>query len=159
MHIIPYNKYINGVIYTITSVVNPNLIYIGSTNLDIKQRLFIHKCGYRRYINKIGNYITAYDLFKLGNIKMEMLLKCPCSNRRELDKIEGLIIASRSCINKNVAGGKSKNKDAMRSYFKDYYKQHREDLIKNNLRYYYNNRERCKDRQRRYMENKKTKAI
>jgi hypothetical protein len=136
MHIIPYNKYINGIIYTITSVVNPNLIYIGSTNLDIKQRLFIHKCGYRRYINKIGNYITAYDSFKLGNIKIEILLKCPCSNRRELEKIEGLIIASRPCINKNVAGGKS-NKDATRLYLKNYYKKHREELIRNNLRYYY----------------------
>ena len=158
MHIIPHNKYINGIIYTITSVVNPNLIYIGSTNLDIKQRLFIHKCWYRRYINKIGNYITAYDLFKLGNIKIEILLKCPCSTRRELEKIEGLIIASRPCIHKNVAAGKS-NKDATRLYLKNYYKKHREELIRNNLRYYYNNRERCKDRQRRYTENKKTKVI
>ena len=110
--IIPYNKYINGKIYKITSCIDPSLIYVGSTCLSLGSRLAIHKCGYRRYISNVGTYIKAYDLFKLGKIKMELIPSCPSTFKNYLEKsriclyiiLSGLIkiILDLQKINRNI---------------------------------------------------------
>ena len=141
--IILYNKYINGKIYKITSCIDPSLIYVSSTCLSLGSRLAIHKCGYRRCISNVGTYIKAYDLFKLGKIKMELITSCPSTSKNYLEKIENIFINNIKCVNKNNAGFAKDKRDYYKNYYKNYYILHRQHILDSALKYYYNNKEKC----------------
>lgn len=91
--------------------------YIGSTKLELKQRLNIHKNAYKSYIRKgIGNWYTCFNIMSHGmeSIHIKALEKNVSSDmlkKRERFYIENLPL----CINKNIPGS-TPNESAKRWY-------------------------------------------
>ena len=79
------NKYNESKIYKITSE-HIDKIYIGSTNQKyLCSRIACHKAYYKRW--KADNkkpYCSSYELYKLGDVKYELLELYNCNNKKEL---------------------------------------------------------------------------
>ena len=75
------NKYQQGKIYKLVSSYTDE-IYIGSTcQRYLCNRLSIHKYD---YINNPESKISCYKLFKLGDVKIELIENYPCNSKQEL---------------------------------------------------------------------------
>ena len=75
------SKYLQGKIYKLTSI-HTDEIYIGSTcQRYLSNRLRCHRYD---YINKLKNNISSGNLFKLGDVKIELIENYPCNSREEL---------------------------------------------------------------------------
>lgn len=77
------NIYENGKIYKISSIMS-NDIYIGSTIKTLEQRLKSHKNHYKCYTNGKSHYITAFDIIKYDDCKIELLEIYPSKNKEIL---------------------------------------------------------------------------
>ena len=91
------NKYQQGKIYKLTSI-HTNEIYVGSTiRKYLCHRLGEHKYEYK---NKIDKNLSSSKLFKLGNVKIELIELYPCNSKKELIMREQYWIDSfPNCIN------------------------------------------------------------
>ena len=82
-------NYENGKIYTIRSVSNKELIYVGSTCQKLCMRWMDHKnrCKQDKY-----QHITLYKkMIELGtkDFYIELYQEFPCQNKEQLTKREG----------------------------------------------------------------------
>ena len=67
------NEIIDGCVYKIVSLVNPDLVYFGSTN-NFKKRISKHKSDYKSYINKkLKTCLTYFEIFNLGKYSTEIV--------------------------------------------------------------------------------------
>lgn len=79
--------YSKGQIYTIRSLSNPKLIYVGSTT-DTKSRRFSrHKSNY-----KLNKYCASHEILKRGDAYCELHELFPCECRDQLEAREGQVI-------------------------------------------------------------------
>ena len=68
---------INGKIYSIRTLTNENLIYIGSTKEPrLSARLSKHKSNYKAYLAGCYGYTTAFKIIELGNVYIEIVEDC-----------------------------------------------------------------------------------
>ena len=75
------NKYQQSKIYKLTSI-HTNEIYVGSTCYKyLCQRLRCHRYD---YINNPEYNVSCYKLFKLGDVKIELIENYPCNSSQEL---------------------------------------------------------------------------
>jgi len=81
------NEYNNGKIYKITSP-DMDQIYIGSTTLELSERLRRHESDYNRYLNGKRNNITAFELIKQNSYSITLIENVNVENRKELERIE-----------------------------------------------------------------------
>jgi hypothetical protein len=99
------NKYQSGKVYALKCN-KTNKVYIGSTCNELFNRLNAHKANYKKYLTTNHNYITAYDILKEGDYKIELLELFPCNTHNELLLREKhyvqLFREDGSCINKNM---------------------------------------------------------
>jgi GIY-YIG catalytic domain len=95
------SKYLQGKIYKLTSI-HTNEIYVGSTCYKyLSQRLKIHKYD---YINKPEHNVSCYKLFKLGDVKIELIENYPCNSSQELCMREQYWLETLSnCVNMHNA--------------------------------------------------------
>tara|TARA_R110001606_G_C14906204_1_gene594701 strand:+ start:81 stop:530 length:450 start_codon:yes stop_codon:yes gene_type:complete len=91
-----------GKIYKIYSVINPEVFYIGSTfQENLLCRLAQHKCYYK---NNYKRKYTSSKVFELGETKIELIKVIKCCNKTELDRAEGILIKELKSVNKNISG-------------------------------------------------------
>ena len=88
--------YSTSKIYKIWSA-QTNAIYIGATTKNLCDRMAGHKYAFKK-----GSGITAKQILKYPDAKIELIIECPCSNKEQLNATEGLYIRSLSCVNKNI---------------------------------------------------------
>jgi len=94
------DEIIDGCVYKIISVVNPELVYFGSTN-NFKKRMQGHKDDYKRYLNKkLKTCFTYFEIFDLGNYTTEIVKEYKQITRRELNNFETDFIQNNKCVNK-----------------------------------------------------------
>jgi len=79
-----------GYIYIIYSE-NHNDVYIGSTKLELNNRLKQHELNLRKYNRQKYNYVSSFDVLNKGNYKIDYLHKGE-HNRKSLRVIEGKMI-------------------------------------------------------------------
>lgn len=87
-------SYARGKIYTIRSRSRPDLIYVGSTIQALTVRFGKHKykpCSSRQIIDIGDAYIELYENY-------------PCTGKEELNRREGEVIRSMTCVNHNIPG-------------------------------------------------------
>ena len=97
-----------GYVYALRSYQTDD-IYIGSTFGVLRQRLYQHKKNLEQYNAGKQNYITSYEIVKFDDAFIEMIEKYENVNKMELHKHEGVTIRNTgNCVNKNIAGGKTK---------------------------------------------------
>ena len=109
------NNYLNAKIYKLTSP-NTEEIYVGSTCYKyLCERLSVHKY---EHINKPENKNTSSSkLFKLGNVKIELIELYSCNSRKELIQREQYWLETLpNCINKNKAYRSEEYKKAYDNY-------------------------------------------
>ena len=93
-----------GVIYTVRSRSEPELIYIGSTIETLSRRLTKHRSDYKRYLEGKMNYVTVFDVTKFNDYYIELLEEFPCENKQQLDQREGYHQREIVCVNMRQAG-------------------------------------------------------
>ena len=137
-------NYGNGKIYKIVANNGKDGdIYIGSTSKKyLSQRMDRHRCAYKEW--KLGNFhfITAFELFdKYGveNCKIILIENCPCESKDELIARERHWYESLECFNKNKPG--IFNELGKTQYNKEYYIEHKTDLLQASKIYHTNNKE------------------
>lgn len=140
-----FNKYSNSKIYTVRSLINPDLIYVGSTTQPICKRFSGHKalCKYGKsgslYKHIIDNdwsdwYIELHEYY-------------PCNNKEELCKREGEVIREIGTINKQIAGRSNKESH------KEWYDNNREHCLAKHKEWCENNREHNLAKMKEWREN------
>ena len=75
--------YQNGKIYHIIDLVS-NECYIGSTTLDLSQRLAQHVCSYKRWLNGKTNFVTSYIIIEKGDYDIVLIENYPCNSKEAL---------------------------------------------------------------------------
>jgi len=95
--------YSKGIIYAIRSYSTDD-VYIGSTCSTLTKRLSEHKKDYEIWLKKDYKYVTSYEVLKHDDYYIELVEECPCENKAQLNRREGEVIRSVTCVNKCVAG-------------------------------------------------------
>ena len=158
------NKYHNGKIYAIKSPQTEKM-YIGSTaDKYICTRFHCHNYKYKKYLNNKFNFITSFEIIKLGDAYIETLELYPCNNKQELLKREGqLIIQHKSnCVNKKIEGinTKKRRQEYSKVYAKKYYQNNYEFKRNQSKKYYVDHKEHLKEYQKQYqIKDKKSKQM
>jgi hypothetical protein len=137
-------------IYKLYSITKPDLIYIGSTGLDLQVRLAQHVIcwdSFKRGLNM--KRISSYEIIETGEYSIEELQVCSAEERF---KIEQKWIDTIKCVNKNSAYtgiiGNQKTKESWRIYQRMHYAKNKEAHLARKLRYYNNIKQELKNRRR-----------
>jgi len=77
-----------GYIYIIFSEQHNN-IYIGSTKLELADRLQQHELNLRKYNRGKYNYVSSFDVLNLGNYTIQYIHKGEYKTRKALRQQEG----------------------------------------------------------------------
>jgi hypothetical protein len=137
-------------IYKLYSIVNPLLIYIGSTRKPLQVRLANHIIAwdsFKRGLNK--SKISSYEIIDSEEYGIELLEECDMNDRyiREQYFIDLL-----PCCNKNSAYtgiiGNQKTKESWASYQRQHYALNRDAHLARKTRYNNNNKETIRNKYR-----------
>jgi len=134
------NKYHNSKIYKLTSI-HTDKIYIGSTiQKYLTTRKGGHIASYKKFqiTNSRTDYLTSFILIELGDIDIVLLEAFKCNDVNELHQKEKYYIDLYKdiCVNKNppcIIGRSSlkyyyDNKDIVKDKNKEYYEKNKEIL-------------------------------
>ena len=103
------SNYYNAKIYKISSPQSKKY-YIGSTCMDLEDRLSYHKWGYRNWLKDPKNgYCTSYEILMYGDYKIELIEKnILCKDINDVLNIERKyqLENSKEIVNAIVAGGR-----------------------------------------------------
>ncbi|WP_395006876.1 hypothetical protein [Cypionkella sp.] len=129
------NKYTNSKIYTVRCLINPDLIYVGSTTQPICKRFAAHKalCKYGKS-GSLYKHIIDNDW---SNWHIELHEYYPCNNKEELCKREGEVIREIGTINKQIAG--RSQKESLKNWCdnnREHYLEKQKEWRENNRDYY-----------------------
>tara|TARA_R110000787_G_scaffold286425_1_gene404813 strand:+ start:961 stop:1695 length:735 start_codon:yes stop_codon:yes gene_type:complete len=95
------NKLKKYKIYSLRSYNNKSVIYYDYTTQFLHKRLSAIKSRYTRYLNNMDNYIVSFELFKLGNVYIELEEELECKNREHLNAVLNVYIRDNDCLNKS----------------------------------------------------------
>lgn len=100
--------YSRGKVYMLTCDGSES-VYVGSTTATLNNRLSNHKANYKRYLANKHHYVSSFELFKIGDVCVELLEDYPCETRRELEAREGFYIdklksEDKDIVNERAAG-------------------------------------------------------
>ena len=139
-----HNKYNSSKIYKICSNLTDN-IYIGSTTQSLSQRLSEHVRRCKHYIKIDNNYISSFEIIKLGDYYITLIEECNFNNKSQLLKREGEVIKLNLNIvfNKMIAGRtdaeyRQDNHETILEHKKQY-RQCNKELIASKEKEHYNN--------------------
>jgi hypothetical protein len=152
------SKYNNGKIYKIVDNTS-DMVYVGSTCMNLEQRLKHHEVNYRRFKTGKYSFMTSFEILENNDYKIQLIKNYPCENKQELNLEEGKIIkelrnSGFNIINKYIAGQTlneyyQNNKDKIKGYYKD-----NKDKIKEYVKEYKKNN---KDKVKEYYKDNKDK--
>ncbi len=153
------NKYSNGKIYKIICD-DKTKIYIGSTITPLKTRLSKHKNCYKRYCNGKDKYHKAFDIFEIGNARIELIEEFPCKTKIELLDRERYWCKELKSINKKLPGRTNKlyyqdNKESISKHKKDRYRNNKKVQESDKMRtkkWYQNNKDKATEYHKQYRE-------
>ena len=143
--------YANGKIYMIepTCEYEEGEVYYGSCATELYKRFYTHN-------NKSNNCKSKilFDKYGKDNIKIVLVKLFPCSSKEELEAEEGKYHRQFKCVNKNRAMrteeelneyqknyrkqyyAKQENKEQISVKKKQYYQEHKQELINYQKQYY-----------------------
>jgi hypothetical protein len=92
-------NYQNGKIYKIVCNITGE-VYVGSTTLELSQRLADHRMDYGKFLKGKHMYMTSFDIIERGDCDIVLLEKVPCNSRAELLQRERHYFDTIECINR-----------------------------------------------------------
>ena len=127
--------YQNGKIYTMRSLSDKDLVYVGSSCQKLCARWTDHKTRRKqtRY-HHISLYKTMNDK-GIDDFYIELYEESPCENKEQLTKREGEVIRETGTLNQVVAGRSAKeyfqdNKEKIKEKARQYYKDNNDEIWK-----------------------------
>ena len=137
-----------------------NLVYYGSTTQRLSQRLYTHKSRH--------NKCSSKKLFDVGNVKIILVEKYPCSDKQEMESRERYYIENNKCVNQVIPTRTRNewlkdNKNYYKQKSQEYYYKHRQQICKTEeykqkkQEYYYKNQETILEKQKETYNNNKEK--
>jgi len=151
-------NYTQGKIYKIVSDLTDK-IYIGSTTQTLCKRLAKHKSNHKGFLNGKDKYITSFELFKLGETRIELIEDFPCERKEQLHAREGYYIKlfKDICVNKTIMGRTDKewindNRDKKAKIDKKYRESHKDKVAERKKKYYEANKEKIAEKRKQYYE-------
>jgi len=137
-------NYQNGKIYKLWSPQGEeNEVYYGSTTLDLGKRKTQHKTSSKKCTSSI--LFEKYD-----DVRIELVEKCSCNDKEELNKREGHYIRNFPCLNKIIPDRKVQ--EQRKAYyennieaFKEYRKNNKEKIAEYDKEYREKNKEAIKE--------------
>ena len=137
-------NYDNGKIYKIICY-DTGLVYVGSTTKKyLSQRLTNHRSAYKRYVNGTPQcYITAFEVLKADNYKIELIETYPCKSLDELRAREGHHIRQIDCVNKMMKIAPEDRAEHRKAYDLQYREQNPDKIKLKTRRYYNENKASC----------------
>ena len=115
-----------GRVYKITSP-HTDKVYIGSTTQKLKYRFAGHCLHYALFLEGKKNFVTSFDIIKLGDAKIECLEEYEDITREQLEKYEGNFIkATNNVVNK----GKTINVKENPNHYQALYRQNNDTELK-----------------------------
>lgn len=137
-------KYDRGKIYRV--VAPDDTQYIGSTIGTLISRFGNHRRMYSSWkaggVKRPCATTQLFDKYGVDNCKIELIENFPCESKKELDRREGEIIKTSTCINKVIAG----------RTLEEYRKDKKSELNQKGREYYEENKEKELERRRKYYE-------
>jgi len=135
-------------IYKLYSITNPELIYIGSTGLDLQVRLAQHILSWDSFKRGINTKrISSYEIIDSGEYGIEEIESCSVEERFIREQ---LYISLTICCNKNSAYSEfnQKTKESWAAYQRAHYHANRQAHLSRKLSYYKSNREKIQKKYR-----------
>jgi len=77
-------EYKNSKIYAIKSA-QANKYYVGATTKRLCQRIAQHKQNYNKFIQKICDYDSSFDILQFSDAQIQLLESFECKNKDELN--------------------------------------------------------------------------
>jgi len=122
------DEIIDGLVYKIVSLINPELVYFGSTN-NFNKRMQGHKNAYKSFLNKKSkDYYTYFEIFDLGKYNTEIVKEYKQITRRELYNFETEFIQNNKCVNKRQSLTEQMKKDTKKGCNNQYYQDNKTKL-------------------------------
>jgi len=122
------DEIIDGLVYKIVSLINPELVYFGSTN-NFNKRMQGHKNAYKSFLNKKSkDYYTYFEIFDLGKYNTEIVKEYKQITRRELYNFETEFIQNNKCVNKRQSLTEQMKKDTKKGCNNKYYQDNKTKL-------------------------------
>ena len=128
-----------GRIYKLTSS-ETDKVYVGSTKLKLGYRMRDHKHSYGKYTLSKFPYMTAFEILKYADAKIELLFEGEFNTRADMYKLEGEFIQTENSVNKRIEGrSRQEYYEYKKDYFamkkKEYAQTHREHLSQKKKEY------------------------
>ena len=146
------SKFQEGKIYKLVSD-KTDRIYIGSTTDPLIRRIKEHRTMFRFYMRHNEGYYSGLELFKEGNVSIELIEKHPCNSREELFAREDFYIQLNrdKLINKNRAYLTVEERKKQEKIYKANYKRNNpKSVIESCKRYYNKNKQELGQINKRY---------
>ena len=138
-----------GRIYKITSS-ETDVVYVGSTVLQLNNRFQIHKSHYKTYSNNKSHYITSFELCKYTDAKIELIHEGLFDSKKDMEQLEGEIIRTTpNAVNKCIPGR------TIQECKKKYREEHRESIKEKAKQYRNDNKDIINEKAKQYREKKK----
>ena len=135
--------YQNGKVYRV-NVNGSDLVYYGSTVQRLSKRLSQHRCSYKRWLNNDYEYVTVFELLKLGDPYITLVENFSCDSKEQLKSRERYYIENNPCVNKYVPGRTKA----------EYREDNRDQILEKNKEYYQDNKEKIKEYRDTHKEHK-----
>jgi hypothetical protein len=133
-------------IYKLYSITNPELIYIGSTGLDLQVRLAQHVLSWDAFKRGLNTKkISSFQIIDSGEYGIKEIESCSIEERFIREQLH---ISLTNCINKNNAYSEfnQKTKESWKTYQKQYYHANPLPHRLRKLSYYYKNKASIKNK-------------
>jgi len=113
-----------GITYEIRDKSNPDLVYYGSSELSLDERMKLHIQSFN-YWKKTGkNYCYSFKVLELENYKPTLLKIIFFTVKWELWEHERKLIESNECCNHNIPNR------TKAEYYQDYYQNNKDKKLK-----------------------------
>jgi hypothetical protein len=127
-----------GRVYSIRSHLRPDLIYIGSTKETLAHRMGGHRCTYKQYLAGKSNFMTSYELMKLGDAYIELIELVEYTEKSQLHAAESKCIRETVCVNRCIPGRtdaqyRADHREHRLDYAATYRADHKEKIKKQKL--------------------------
>jgi hypothetical protein len=131
-------KYENAKIYKLINRQNGSVYIGGSTKTDkLEQRRSEHFNRYKRYLKlptlaeRCKAYCPSFSLFEDSDdynhiIDVELIVECPCENKKQLNDNIAMYINEMDCVNKEKPKELIDRKEAYENKYKIWHKSHYE---------------------------------
>lgn len=135
-----------------------NKIYYGSTTQTLGKRRDTHRQYYKKHLKTSCGYMTAFEILKNDDFKMELVEDVEFTDKNDLFTRERFYIQNNECVNKVIPLRTNQeyyldHKEQHNQRGKEHYQNNKDQYRKNRKQWSINNPEKIKKIRKKYKDN------